>query len=646
MSIGDLAAALPWPVFACDDGKRPLVAGGFKSATRDTARILAQFERPGAALIGVPTGAASGLIAVDIDIKNGARGNEWLAENADALPETRTHKTRTGGLHLLFRVPDGIEIRNSASKLAPGVDVRGEGGYIIVPPSDGYVVADATEPAEMPRWLIRACLPPVEERPPHQPAQISDKYAASALAAEFHRVATAPAGHRNDTLNVAALKLGQLVGAGLLARSTVEHELAAAARAAGLDARETAATIKSGLDAGIRQPRDIRERQRQETRPAPETAPEAPPEPRAAEAAGFPLVYFDDIEPSFEAKDFVQGVLEEGAAAVVYGESNSGKTFWTTDLSLHVAAGLPWRGRRVEQGGVVYCALEGGRGFRNRVAAWKLAHDALETPVHFAAIQSSINLLQADGDIEDLIAAIRTAANTFAIPVKLVVVDTLSRALAGGDENSSVDMGRLVTNMDYIRAATGATVLFVHHSGKDQSKGARGWSGIRAAIDTEIEVRVDESGARVAEAVKQREMKKGDAFGFALEVIELGTNQHGEPVTTCLVTNSDDEAYAGASLSRRRLPQQQQRALEVLADLVAASGQAGHAGTPAGIPSVPEKWWRDRFYDRAMPGAEQKAKEKAYRRAADALISSRLAGMSAGRVWVVSRTFEGHDPAP
>jgi RecA-family ATPase len=351
-----------------------------------------------------------------------------------------------------------------------------------------------------------------------------------------------------------------------------------------------------------------------------------------------PLQWFNDIAPSLDVLDFVQGLLIEASAAVVYGESNSGKTFWVTDLALHVAAGIEWNGRRVEQGGVVYCALEGGAGLQNRIHAWKIDHDALTSPVHFAAMRSSINLLDPDAHTDALIATINAGAQLIQTPVKLVVIDTLARAMAGGNENASEDMGALVLNMDRIRAETGACVLFVHHSGKDQAKGARGHSSLRAAIDTEVEVvAADDTGPRTATVVKQRELKKGDVHTFTLEVVELGHNRHGEPVTSCLVRYSDDKAYAGASLSRRRLPQQQQRALEVLADLVGGSGQSGHPATPVGIPSVPEKWWRERFYDRAMPGAEPHAKQKAFRRASDALINAHVVGMSAGRVWVVSK---------
>ena len=352
---------------------------------------------------------------------------------------------------------------------------------------------------------------------------------------------------------------------------------------------------------------------------------------------GLPLVYYDDIVPSLDVQDFVEGLMVEQSAGVVYGESNSGKTFWMTDLALHVAAGIPWNGREVDQAAVIYVALEGGIGFRNRVEAWRVEKQ-LDAPVLFASIMVAINLLDPDADTGALIEAIRAASATLSAPVKLVVIDTLSRAMAGGNENAPDDMGALVMNMDRVRQETKAAVWFVHHSGKDQAKGARGHSLLRAAIDTEIEVVAtgeQTASSRAATVVKQRELPKGDVFNFGLKVIDLGTNRRGKPVTSCVVENSGEGANAGASLHRRRLPQQQQRALEVLADLVGSAGQSGHPGTPADVPSVPEKWWRERFYERAMPGAEPGAKKMAFRRASDALLTAHLIGMSATRVWVV-----------
>jgi KaiC/GvpD/RAD55 family RecA-like ATPase len=257
------------------------------------------------------------------------------------------------------------------------------------------------------------------------------------------------------------------------------------------------------------------------------------------EAGPLPVLWLRDIKPVLAAADFVQGLLLQGGAAVLYGESNSGKTFLVTDLALHVAAGISWNGRRVDPGSVVYCVLEGGNGFRNRVAAWRDAHPELDVDIPFAAIPCALNLLDPGADVPRLIDAIHAASTITGQPAKLVVIDTLSRALAGGDENSSEDMGGLVRAMDAIREATGACVLFVHHSGKDAAKGARGHSLLRAAVDTEIEVRVDEdTGVRTATVVKQRDLVKGAKFDFRLEVVTLGTNQHDEPVTTCTVVSS------------------------------------------------------------------------------------------------------------
>lgn len=355
------------------------------------------------------------------------------------------------------------------------------------------------------------------------------------------------------------------------------------------------------------------------------------------------IKWFNDIELVLNVLDFVQNLLIDGSAAVVYGPPNSGKTFWAINLALHVAAGIPWNERRVEQGGVIYCALEGSAGFKNRVHAWKRDHNIINKTVYFAAMESSINLLDANAHTDALISTINTAAQLIEMPVKLVVIDTLSRAMAGGNENASEDMGALVLNMDRIRAETGACVLFIHHSGKDQTKGARGHSSLHAAVDTEIEIGTTEDGAiHTATVVKQRELRNGDVYPFTLEVTKLGTNRHGESVTSCLVKHSDSDIPQDASLPRRGLSQSQKRTLEILTDLMVTDGISGHAATPPGILSVPANLWRERFYNRAMPGAETDAKQKAFRRASDLLINSHLVGMSNGRVWVVSAQKESN----
>lgn len=348
----------------------------------------------------------------------------------------------------------------------------------------------------------------------------------------------------------------------------------------------------------------------------------------------FKLTWFEQIQSVSDAQDFVQGVLTSRSASVVYGESNAGKTFWATDLALHVAAGKSWNKNRVEKGAVIYCVLEGSMGFRNRVAAWRDAFADGED-VLFASIESGINLLNPDADTPKLINTIRHAAATLDVNVALVVIDTLSRALAGGNENSPEDMGSLVVNMDNIRAATGAHVMFIHHSGKDAAKGARGHSLLRAAVDTEIEVIAEEGTARkTATTVKQRELAKGVVFEFSLSVVTIGKNRYGEEVTTCLVQPSGNENATPAS---RKMSGDISRALELLTDILASAGQTGHSGTPLDTASVPEQWWRERFYDSAKAGAEEEAKRKAFRRAADALVEKHIVGMGNRRVWLVRK---------
>jgi Bifunctional DNA primase/polymerase, N-terminal/Primase C terminal 1 (PriCT-1) len=161
-----LKAALAWarngkPVFPCKaGGKEPLTKRGHIDATTDPRKIHMWWKRWPNANIAVPTGRRSGVLVLDVDYPAGLNALE--AEHG-RLPETRTHSTGSGGMHYLFEYPDGFEIRNSASKLADGLDVRGEGGYIIVPPSRTtrpYEVLDALPLADTPPWLIETLIEP------------------------------------------------------------------------------------------------------------------------------------------------------------------------------------------------------------------------------------------------------------------------------------------------------------------------------------------------------------------------------------------------------------------------------------------------------------------------------------------------------
>jgi hypothetical protein len=186
-----------------------------------------------------------------------------------------------------------------------------------------------------------------------------------------------------------------------------------------------------------------------------------------------PFTLFADIKPAIDTADFVEDLLTTSSFVVVYGEPGSRKTFWVLDLCLHVASGRQWSGREVDHGAVLYCALEGGNGILNRVAAAR-HRLGLPSDTAFALLRTPLDLRSPDGDTEKLTEIISQVAERAGLPVRLVVIDTLARALGGGNENGPEDMGALIGNADRIRYDTGACVLFIHHTGKDATKGSRG----------------------------------------------------------------------------------------------------------------------------------------------------------------------------
>ena len=143
MKALDLAAA-EIPVFPCAADKRPTCAHGFKDATCEPEAIRALWCNHPGPLIGVPTGAASGFFVLDIDSAKHIEADEWLERHAPYFPETREHRTKSGGLHILFKHRDGL--KNTASKIARGIDTRGEGGYIIWWPAAIPQSADGRNP--------------------------------------------------------------------------------------------------------------------------------------------------------------------------------------------------------------------------------------------------------------------------------------------------------------------------------------------------------------------------------------------------------------------------------------------------------------------------------------------------------------------
>lgn len=250
------------------------------------------------------------------------------------------------------------------------------------------------------------------------------------------------------------------------------------------------------------------------------------------------VAFADELPEAFTPPDeLVEGVLTAGDGSVLYGDSNSGKTFFVIDMAAAVARGVKWMGRNTEPGLVVYLAAESPASVRGRLQAYQ-RHHGVKVP-NFAIVQSPIDLFDGDADTESVIALVHQLERQRGKKVRLIVGDTLARLSAGANENAGQDMGLVVRRFDRIRSACNAHFLLIHHSGKAVANGARGWSGIRAAVDTEIEV-TDSPTGRCAEITKQRDLStKGQRIGFRLNTVTLGSTKWGAPATSCVVVPAD-----------------------------------------------------------------------------------------------------------
>lgn len=341
----------------------------------------------------------------------------------------------------------------------------------------------------------------------------------------------------------------------------------------------------------------------------------------------FEIKWSGDIAIRTETFDFVEDLLTDGGMSVLYGDSNTGKTFFASDLAFHVAQGKEWRGRAVEQGGVVFLALEGARGIDNRIVAYRKEHKVFQ-PLPFGRIATTIDLCNSEEDASRLIMAIEDAIVQIRAPIRLVVVDTLSRALNGGNENAPDSMGALVNNCDRIRHATGAHVMLVHHTGKNQAAGARGHSLLRAATDTEIEVVADrDAQISAAKVTKQRDMEVDGEFAFKLKTVELGQNDRGKVITSCVVEATDASVAPPWKPTGNTL-----LARDALFTALADRSISLPNGFPASVGAKYDDW-RDIFAN-LHGGTKADTVRKAFNRAASELKSKEICGFDGVYVWM------------
>jgi len=345
-------------------------------------------------------------------------------------------------------------------------------------------------------------------------------------------------------------------------------------------------------------------------------------------------LHWSELDALPRREFLIDGLLDLGAMSGIIGASGAYKTGHAIDFGGHIALGQPWRGREVRRGSALYLAVEGGRGISERLAAWRKHHNVEADAGAFYVVPEPIDLGHGEADAKLLLQRITELRPSLSLPLEFIVVDTTSRALAGGDENSPKDMGQFVRCCDIIRAETRAHLCAVHHLGKDESRGARGHTLFKGALDTEITA--TKSGtAGTIEVTKQRDHPDGQRFGFAIELVELGDDK-----SSYVVVPADAPLASKAS--------RWSRGLTVFRDAVneamLAHGQEHHpAGNGSIVRAVAVEDARaahSRLYAHAGDGDRSEAERKAWKRALQTARGSHLIGSesSCGRdlIWMAS----------
>ena len=258
------------------------------------------------------------------------------------------------------------------------------------------------------------------------------------------------------------------------------------------------------------------------------------PEPR------YKLLGGDDLRNLSPLKWRVRGVLPADGLAVLYGPSASGKSFLALDMAAAISEGSSWFDCRVKTAPVVYAALEGEAGIKLRVAAWE-AHQGRPLPAGLHMVLQPFKLTEPQ-DVQDLAAVIP--------PGGVVFIDTLNRAAPTADENSSKDMGGIVSAAEQLQKLIGGLVVMVHHTGKDTTKGLRGHSSLLAALDATVEVSRD-GDRREWKVAKVKDGQDGNVQAFRLKVETLGLDEYGDPLTSCVVVQDPTDR----DIKRVKVPQ-------------------------------------------------------------------------------------------
>lgn len=505
------AAGRPvFPVYfrAEPDGKvkkAPLTKHGFHDATLDPAQITKWWNTWPDAGIGMPCGPASGLMAIDYDVDEAVNVHnvrEEFHERFD-LPQTLLVASVRGGLHEYLRyAPD---VGRLIHAIHPSVDILGEGGYVVLPPSrmgDGraYKVIFDAEPCEATDSLLAA----IREGK----GQPNLKAIDGALTSDERRKDAELWSDLSEPhkWHVAQRTLiSRYVFRGIDPQLLLQ--LAPAFRRAPYSHEQTVKEIGDSVRGAVR-------------KFTPETA--------AAPKTTLKLWSIDELQSREPPSWVIGGMLPENAFACLYGESNTFKSFMALDMALAIAYGRDWHGQTVKQGAVIYVIGEGQTAFANRVRVWREAYGLQDVSAPFYAIMEPVQF----GVATD-VARLTEAVKAVGVKPDWTWVDTLARNFGPGDPDRTQDMQGFVAGCGAYQATIGGGLGVVHHAGKDPTKGARNSTVLKAAVDVEMRAEREENSPVIRlHTTKQKDAEQAPAVTLESRRIVAVDPRTGEEISS------------------------------------------------------------------------------------------------------------------
>jgi AAA domain len=342
------------------------------------------------------------------------------------------------------------------------------------------------------------------------------------------------------------------------------------------------------------------------------------------------LVPFEDIKLDTERSDLVEGIIPRVGLTVLWGPPKCGKTFWIFDCIMHVALGWKYRGKRIHQGAVVYCAFEGQQGIKKRKAAFEQRHlEEYGEKVPFFLMPVTMDLVR-DGPA--LIAEIKKTL-VDAAPVA-VVLDTLNRSLRGS-ESSDEDMSAYIAASDRIREEFSCAIIVVHHCGLNETR-PRGHTSLIGALDSQLACTRDTAGNVVVEVELMKDGEEGEVIASKLEKVIVGTNRDGGEITTCVIVPVED-FRPPAKVKPRKLAARDNLSLAALDEVTLAEGKPAPPSMqlPASIRVVPIAAWRSELLARGVIDRESKNPRTDFSRLKIKLTNLSLIGERNDLVWKV-----------